>query len=208
MSTEIAHTIAPRLKFARAIVFFASFCLMTIEIVASRIVAPYMGVSLYTWTSVIATVLLGVTVGNYAGGKIADKNLSKRTLGGSFALGGLAALISVTLAPFIGPRIAAMGLPLSLMTMLFCLAVFFPAAFFLSTVSPQVIKFDLHDLEHAGLTIGTIGAWSAIGSILGTFTTGFIFIMFLGTKALMIGLAAALIFAGIAIAWQDGLWLP
>jgi len=52
----IPHTDAPRLKFARAIVFFGSFCLMTIELVAGRVMAPYLGVSLYTWTSVIGVI--------------------------------------------------------------------------------------------------------------------------------------------------------
>lgn len=197
---------APPLKFARAIVFFASFCLMTIEIVASRVVAPYLGVSLYTWTSVIATVLVGVTLGNYAGGRLADHKPSTRLLGASLALGGFATLISVSLTPYIGPPIAGIGLPPSFTTLLFCLIVFFPTAFFLSTVSPQVLKFDLRDLARAGVTIGTIGAWSAIGSILGTFATGFVFIEFMGTKAIMIALGAVLLFAGIAVAWQDKLW--
>src|SRR5262245_47212912 len=52
--------------------FFASFCIMVIEVVASRVIARYLGSSLYTWTSVIGIVLLGITLGNLLGGRLAD----------------------------------------------------------------------------------------------------------------------------------------
>ena len=56
-----------------AIVFISSFCVMVIELIAARILAPYIGVSLYTWTSVIGVILAGIALGNYLGGKIADR---------------------------------------------------------------------------------------------------------------------------------------
>ncbi len=176
MPETLAHSDAPRLPFARALVFFASFCLMTVEIIGSRVAAPYLGMSLYTWTSVIATVLLGVTLGNYAGGRLADRWLSRRVLGTCLALGGVSALVTVLLAPWFGPAFTTLSWPLGISTLAFCLLAFFPAAFFLSTISPQVVKFDLRDLARAGVTVGTIGAWSAVGSIAGTFAAGLIFI--------------------------------
>ena len=39
------------------IVFLSSACIMVLELVAGRIIAPYVGVSLYTWTSVMKTRL-------------------------------------------------------------------------------------------------------------------------------------------------------
>src|SRR5690349_4559743 len=53
---------------AAAIVFVASFCLLVIELVAGRILAPYVGVSLYTWTSIIGVVLAGISIGAWVGG--------------------------------------------------------------------------------------------------------------------------------------------
>ena len=55
------------------IVFSASACTLIIEIVAGRILAPTIGVSLYTWTSIIGIVLAGISLGNYLGGRIADR---------------------------------------------------------------------------------------------------------------------------------------
>ena len=52
---------------ANAIAFTSSFCVMVIELVASRILAPYIGVSLYTWTSIIGVILTGIAIGNYIG---------------------------------------------------------------------------------------------------------------------------------------------
>ena len=44
---------------------------LVVEIVAGRLLAPYLGMSLYTWTAVIAVVLAGFSVGHWAGGWIA-----------------------------------------------------------------------------------------------------------------------------------------
>ncbi len=55
------------------IVFVSSGCIMILELVAGRIVAPYVGVSLYTWTGIIGVVLAGISLGNYLGGWLADR---------------------------------------------------------------------------------------------------------------------------------------
>jgi predicted membrane-bound spermidine synthase len=47
------------------IVFISSGCIMILELVAGRMIAPYVGVSLYTWTSIIGIVLAGISLGNY-----------------------------------------------------------------------------------------------------------------------------------------------
>jgi len=61
------------------IVFIASTCGLVIEIVAARILAPSIGVSLYTWTSIIGVVLAGISIGNYLGGRLADRFPSPTT---------------------------------------------------------------------------------------------------------------------------------
>jgi hypothetical protein len=60
------------------IVFISSGCIMILELVAGRIIAPWVGVSLYTWTSVIGVVLAGISLGNYLGGWLADRHASLR----------------------------------------------------------------------------------------------------------------------------------
>ncbi|MBI1801027.1 MAG: fused MFS/spermidine synthase, partial [Chloroflexi bacterium] len=53
-------------------VFVSSACVMVVELVAGRLVAPALGVSLYTWTTVVGVILGGIGLGNYLGGHLAD----------------------------------------------------------------------------------------------------------------------------------------
>src|SRR5437899_8955168 len=86
------------------IVFVASGCTLILEIVAGRILAPYLGVSLYTWTSIIGVVLAGISLGNYFGGRVADRWSSARTLGVILLAGGLASLLVLPLTLLAGDR--------------------------------------------------------------------------------------------------------
>ena len=82
-----------------AIVFVSNACIMTLELVASRLIAPRLGVSLYTWTSVIGVILAGISLGNYVGGRLADRWASPRLLGlmffQQFAFAGLQQLLAL-----------------------------------------------------------------------------------------------------------------
>ena len=69
-----------------ATVFMSSFCIMVLELVASRLIARYLGSSLYTWTAVIGVVLTGITIGNYVGGRIADRFPARRVLAALFGI--------------------------------------------------------------------------------------------------------------------------
>ena len=97
---------------AYAVVFVASACTLVLEIAAGRLLAPYFGVSLYTWTSIIGVVLAGIALGNYLGGLVADLAGSRRTLGLVLAAAGMAslAILPFTTIDLLGlvPR----GLPL------------------------------------------------------------------------------------------------
>src|SRR3954471_16625969 len=72
--------------------FISSACTLVIELIAGRIMAPYIGVSLYTWTSIIGVVLAGMSGGNFFGGFVADRFASRRVLGAIFLIGSLATL--------------------------------------------------------------------------------------------------------------------
>jgi spermidine synthase len=77
--TKVAATIDDPLgfrrdiRFAFAVVFLASFCGMSLELVGFRVLAPVLGVSLYTWTGIIGVMLAGTACGNYLGGVLADR---------------------------------------------------------------------------------------------------------------------------------------
>src|SRR5438552_2743305 len=112
---------------ACAIVFVASFCTLVIELIAGRIMAPYIGVSLYTWTSIIGVVLAGISLGNYVGGRIADRAASPFTLGILFLLSGLASLAILVTTYWVMNANLGQSLGLVVRIVLYTIVIFFAA---------------------------------------------------------------------------------
>jgi MFS family permease len=177
------------------IVFVSSFCTMVLELVAGRIIAPYVGVSLYTWTSVIGVVLAGISLGNYVGGRLADRWASLRLLGLIFLLGGLASL-GVLAVDNLGPQIPGTW-PVTAQILVLTAALFFVPSTILGCASPIVAKLAVRDLARTGSTVGKIYAFSTVGSIVGTFATGFWLISAFGTHTIIWGVAAILFLMGL-----------
>lgn len=185
---------------ANSIVFVGSFCVMVIELIAARILAPYIGVSLYTWTSIIGVILAGIALGNFLGGKLADKYANPSLLAVVFLLGGITTICILPLVKWAAVGSWFNGLPLILSFMLKTASIFFLPAIILSMVSPIVIKLTLSDTQKTGGIVGTIYAVSTTGSILGTFMTGFYLIIWFGTRWIVWIVAGILILTGI-ISW-------
>jgi len=173
------------------VVFIASFCTMVIELVAGRIMAPYVGVSLYTWTSIIGVVLAGISIGAYFGGILADRHPTPKTLGWLLFISGLAAL---SISPLTG-AVARWHLETSLMLRILAVTavIFFVPSGLLGMISPVVVRLSLDRLERSGNVVGKIYAFSTLGSILGTFATGFFLISWLGTRNILLLMALILI---------------
>jgi spermidine synthase len=180
------------------IVFVSSACIMILELVASRIIAPYVGVSLYTWTSVIGVVLAGISLGNYLGGRLADRWASLRLLGGIFLLGGLSCF-GVLAADKLG-RLTPGDWPIVVEIVVLSTALFFAPCVILGTISPVVAKLAVRDLAKTGSTVGKIYAAGAVGSIVGTFATGFVLISWFGTYTIVWGVAVMLLIMGLIFA--------
>lgn len=166
---------------------------MVIEIIAGRIMAPHLGVSLYTWTSIIGVILAGIAIGNYMGGKNADKKVSHKNLAFVFLLSGISVISIAYLATFINKTTFYQGVPLIFSTLAYSISVFFAPAMFLSFITPMVIKCELNSLSKTGSTVGTIYGVSAIGSIIGTFTAGYFLINSFGTKSIVQAIGILLI---------------
>lgn len=184
------------------IVFISNACIMVIELVAGRIVAPFIGVSLYTWTSIIGIILAGMSLGNYVGGKLADRYASRRLLGTLFILAGLGSISILGMVSILGEKgliSAVSGLPLIARMVFYISSLFLLPSVLLGTISPLVVKLSLQDLSKSGNLIGRIYAMSALGSIFGTFLTGFYLIQWFGTRSILLGTGILLIMLGILL---------
>lgn len=162
------------------IVFLASAAGLVIEIVAARILAPVIGVSLYTWTSVIGIVLAGISLGNFLGGIIADRRASHTLLG---IVLGAAAVMSLGVLPLaaVVPDWLA-DYPILLRIVLLTTILFFVPSTLLAMVSPIVIKLQLSDLRKTGKVVGRLYAVSTFGAIFGVFITGFVLVQWMGSR--------------------------
>ncbi|UCC64435.1 MAG: fused MFS/spermidine synthase, partial [Anaerolineae bacterium] len=176
---------------------------MALELVVSRIAASYVGSSLYTWTVMIGMVLAGISLGSYVGGRLADRWISSRLLSGVLVLGGLASLSLLAvnvLEPLISIRgITRENLPLIVGLAALVIALCFLACLILGTVSPIVAKLAVRDLSRTGHTVGQIYAAGSVGSIVGTFATGFFLISRFGTHAVVWGVGSLLILLGLLL---------
>jgi spermidine synthase len=179
------------------VVFISSACALTIELIAGRIMAPYIGVSLYTWTSIIGVVLAGMSAGNFLGGVVADRSASRRLLGLVFLAGSVASLGILVVTQWVVDA----NVPLTLLPRIvfYTTADFFLPSLVLGMVSPLLVKLTLANLERTGNTVGTIYACSTIGSICGTFLTGFWLISWLGTRTIVWLVAGVLLLTGLLV---------
>ncbi len=193
VGTAILH-VGMSLITSRLLVFFASASVLVLEILAGRLLAPYLGVSLETFTGVIGTVLAGISVGSWLGGHMADRGDPARLLGPIFIVGGLSALASPTVVAIIGPIFTGAD-PVSIVVIT-AVAFFIPATV-LSAVTPVVVKISLSTLERTGEVVGSFSAVATAGAIVGTFLTGFVLLATIPTRPIVLGLGGLLILTGI-----------
>ncbi len=176
-----------------ATVFLSSLCIMVLELVAGRLIAQHVGSSLYTWTSVIGIVLAGIAAGNYAGGRLADRFPPKQALGAIF----LVASANCLLVPLVNSRVGSLDLLRDLewpvRIALHVSLVFFLPSCLLGMISPVAAKMAIVMGQRLGRTIGNVYSWGTIGSIIGTFLTGYVLIAWMGTTAILLSVATVLL---------------
>jgi predicted membrane-bound spermidine synthase len=202
LASENAPAPTLPLPMAFAAVFLCSFAGMTLELAATRLLAPVVGVSIYTWTGVIGVMLAGTCLGNWAGGWIADRGRTPAgrtaTLAGlMFAAAALVVGLILAFGILVG-REAFVRFDLVEQILLWTFSLFFLPMFVLGTVSPQVIRLAVPDVDRAGDTAGRVYAWSTAGAIAGTFATGYVLISGLGVKTTLL-LTAAVPAAAVAM---------
>jgi spermidine synthase len=178
-------------------VFVAAGAVLMLEILAVRLLAPYVGLTLETTTSIIGAALAGIAAGAAIGGYFADRTDTRRLVVGLLIGGGLLALLIVPAVRWLGPGARGDG---SLTALAVTAVALFPAAAVLSAVSPAVAHLQLHDLRASGTIVGRLSAWATAGALIGTFGSGYVLVplMPVGTAVLVIGLVLVLVGVGLA----------
>lgn len=178
---------------AGALVFGSSAAVLVVEIVALRLLAPYLGLTLETSTLVIGIALTAIAVGSWAGGRAADTVAPRRTLAPLLAVSGAV----VALTPFVvrAAGEAATTGPVLLVAAL----VIFVAGAALSAVTPMVTKLQLTSLGETGAVVGRLSGVGTAGAIVGTVLTGFVLISRVPVSGILVGLGVLLVVAAVAV---------
>lgn len=155
------------------IIFLVNAVYMILELVASRVLSPYFGSSNIVWTSVIGIILLSSSIGNYLGGKIADKNNSKNNIRVILAISAIIILVLPIIQKIILNLISGAINNLKIGAIIGTIILFFLPSMFIGFLSPIIIKLKLENLAQAGKVSGNIYAISTFGGIVGTFLGGF-----------------------------------
>jgi predicted membrane-bound spermidine synthase len=186
--------------------FLTSAGALIVEIVAGRMLAPHVGMSLYTWTAIIAVVLAGLSIGHWIGGLLAAPQVThRRALRGialALLLAGLTAAGAAPLLTWLAAMLGGENTAPLLLIVLLAAGVFLLPSLFVGIVSPVLTKLAIDDAPaQQGPIIGRMFALGAAGSILGTLSAGYLFIAWIGSSGTMLAVAALyLVFA--ALFWQ------
>lgn len=170
---------------------------MVVEVLGSRVIGPFFGVSLFVWTALISVTLLSLAVGYAVGGRLADRHPSADWLYGTIiAAGVLVAMVPVLKGPVITAT-AVLGLRSG--ALVASLLLFGPALLLLGCVSPYVVRVAMADWNRLGRTVGLFYAVSTAGSFVGTAATGFYIIAYIGVSNAF--LLCGLLLCGIGVVY-------
>ena len=170
---------------------------MVVEVLGSRVIGPFFGVSLFVWTSLITVTLIALAFGYAVGGVVSDRRDSPDYLYGIIFVAGLLILAIPFAKSLVLKSCLPLGLRLGALASSFLL--FGPSLFFLGCVSPYIIKIAAREMMSIGRTVGLFYALSTIGSFLGTIVTGFVLIAYLGVDRIFE--ATGLLLAGLSLGY-------
>ena len=184
-------------RLAALLVLLTSAAVLVLEILVSRLVAPYVGLTLETYTAAIGVALAAIAAGSAAGGRLADVVDPRRWIGLAVAVGGALVLVARPTVFLVGDVFRGTG-PVG--TVVLVLVAVAPAALVLSLVPPGVVKLRLRTLDETGATVGRLSALGTLGALAGTFLTGFVLLSTFATSSLLLLTGAVLVVTGIAVA--------
>lgn len=195
--------IQKRIQWYAVTILITSALIMILEIAAARLIAPYLGVSLYTWTSIIGVVLAGLSLGNWLGGLWADRGAADTQVGIVLVFSAITTLSILFILTWAAPLILETGTNLLGASLLLVASLFFIPACLMGIVMPLLMTLALAMDGRTGHIVGKMEALAALGSILGTFLAGFWLIQYFGTRSVLVGNAFILLLLAIPYLWHS-----
>jgi MFS family permease len=186
--------------FARIVVLVSGAAILVVETLATRLVAPYVGLTLESTSAVIGVALAGIAMGASLGGRWADVLPPRRVAAGALAVGGLGVLAVRPMVRVLGP---ALG-PGPLAAIVLVAASTLVSVTALAMVTPAVIRARLAHVEGSGAVVGGLSAAGTVGSLAGVFLTGFVLVALLPVAMILLVTAAACLALAVLTAVVPG----
>lgn len=171
-----------KLPILPTIAFVSGFALMTFELAAARVLAPNIGSSTYVWTSVIGVIIAALSLGYWAGGRMADTRNRQTDI--AWLCLAIAATITLTLLNYqhlIDATVQSIA-DARLQGVYASFMLFAPTSFLIGSLSPYLVKLRVTSLATSGQSFASLSALESIGGITGTFITGFILFGYIGAR--------------------------
>jgi len=183
--------------FIYLLAFCSGFCIMGIELLGGRILAPFFGSSVHIWGSIITVFMLSLSFGYLAGGKLSTQNASLKKYGFIFVLAGVTilpvALWSTPIMEIIFQNVEDSRYG----SLLACSALFFIPTIILGMISPYSVRLLVTDKDSSGQTAGKLYFVSTLGSALGTIITSFYFVLLFEVNDIIVTFSSILAMLGI-----------
>ena len=174
------------------IVFLGGAIGMGLELIAARVLSPYVGSSNVVWTSIIGIILVSMSLGYWIGGKSADKDANINQLANILLYAALATSAIPLLETCVVKILAGIIPNLTLAAILCAIIAFSIPSFILAMISPYAVKIKSKEETEIGSLSGKISSLSTIGSIVGTFLMGFVLIPNIGVSNINISVTIIL----------------
>lgn len=161
---------------------------MILEILGTRILAPYWGSTITIWSAIISVILASISMGYYVGGKLADREASQvspRLPALLFLAGVFIINIFVIQSYFLGWGSSSWY---GMRAILDALIVFSLPAFFLGIITTYTIQTETKKIGNVGSTNGILYGISTMGSLVGVFLTSFYLIPHFNVSHILISL--------------------
>jgi spermidine synthase len=181
------------------VAFVTGAIVMSFEMLGSRYLNPYFGSGIYTWASLISTVLAALCAGYFLGGLAADRYPSARVLGAMVLIGSAYLLCLPIFAEKVLEAVLAAVDDVRTGSLAAALAITVFPVTFLGMYSPFAIRLLLRSAQRSGAVSGTVYGISTAGSIVGTLGTTFLLIPTIGSRAITITLGVAGVASGLLL---------
>jgi hypothetical protein len=179
---------------------WSGFYVMMVELLSSRLIAPFFGNNIYIWGSIIFVFMLGLAIGYLLGGIYSRHNPKIVKLCLILWASAAATLPTVLVGDVfmnwvfdavVDPRFGSLTA---------CIFLYFVPTVFAGMISPYAIRIIVKNRESSGYDAGYLYFVSTVGSSAGTLLTSFYFVLWFDVNTiLLLGMSVSLVLGGLGI---------